>query len=122
MDWRYVQFAAVQGIPALLGLAATLPIFAYAATANRRLRASSASLASACFFVASCLVAGLPGVEASQLVWVLPLAGLVATLALIVPSILALRWRWLGLLHLVTLAAAAYLGFISSLAIGHDGT
>ena len=122
MDWRYVQFAAEQGIPALLGLTASLPIFAYAAKADRRLRASSSSLTCACFFVASCFLAGVPGVEAMRLAGLLPLAGFVATLVLVVPSILALRWRWLGFLHLVTLASAAYLGFVSILAISHDAT
>ena len=122
MDWGHVLFAAKQGIPGLLVLASMLPIFALAASAGRRLRASSASLSCLAAFPISCLLAGLPGIETSQVGGVIPLAGLAVTVVLLVPSVLALRWRWFGLLHLLTVAAAAYLWFIGALAISHDAT
>lgn len=120
MDWDNVLFSAEQGIPGLIALAAIFPAFALAATPNRKLKAPAAGLSAFFFFAASCFVEGIPGIESSQLASYFPLAGLVATLALVAPSVLALRWRWVGVLHLLTVTAAAYLWFVGSLAISHD--
>lgn len=122
MDWRHVLFAAEQGIPELIGLTVILPAFALAATPNGKLKASAASLSTFFAFTASCLLAGIPDIESSQLARYFPGAGLVVTVALVAPSVLALRWRWVGVLHLLTVAAAAYLWFVGSLAISHDAT
>jgi len=122
MDWRHVLFAAEQGIPGLIGLISILPVFALAATPNGKLKASAASLSAFLVFATSCLLAGIPGIESSQPARYFPVAGLVVTVALVAPSVLALRWRWVGVLHLLTVAAAAYLWFVGSLAISHDAT
>lgn len=122
MDLHHVLFAAEQGIPGLIGLTVILPAFVLSSTPNRKLKASAAGLSAFFFFAASCLVAGIPGIESSQLARYFPLAGLVVTVALVAPSVLALRWRWVGVLHLLTVAAAAYLWFAGSLAISHDAT
>lgn len=122
MDWPYVLFVAEQGIPGLIGLAVTLPVFALAATQNRKFKATAANFFALAAFVVTCLLAGIPGIESSWLAGLFQLAGLVVTVVLIVPSVLALRWRWVGALHLLTVAAAVYLCFIGGLAISHDAT
>lgn len=122
MDWHRVLFAAEQGIPGLVGLTVILPALILSATPNLKLKASAAGISSLLFFAASCLVAGIPDIESSQLAGYFPLAGLVVTIVLVGPSVLALRWRWVGVLHLLTVAAAAYLWFVGSLVISHDAT
>ncbi|RDZ26255.1 hypothetical protein DX914_18470 [Lysobacter silvisoli] len=122
MDWRFVLFVAGQGIPGLLGLLATFPVFVLAASPGRKLRAVSATLAALAVFFAACLLAGLPDVQTSRLAGAFPVVGSLAVLSLLVPSIRALKWRWFGLLHAVTLFASAYLCFIGALGISHDAT
>ena len=122
MDWRHVLFAVEQGTIGLLALTVSFPAFALAASPGRRLRASAPSLAATLVFFASCLMAGVSGIEASQIAEFLPLAGFGVAVVLVAPSTLALRWRWLGLLHLLTAAAVAYLWFVATLAISHDAT
>lgn len=109
-------------MPGLIGLLAVAPLFALSSAPDRKLWAASAPIAGLVVFAVACLLAGIPNVQSSQLARAFPLVGAVAVLALIAPSTLALRWRWLGLLHLLTLAASAYLWFIASLAISHDAT
>jgi len=122
MDWNFVFFVVEEGFVGLIALAATLPVFAFAATPKRKLWASSSTLVALLFFVTTCVLAGTPGIEVSRPAGYLPLAGLAATVVLIAPSTFSLRWRWFGLLHLLTVGAAAYLCFIGGLAISHDAT
>lgn len=122
MDWHHVLFAMEQGTPGLLALAATLPFFALNASPGRKLWASSPSLAALLVFFGSCLLAGVSGIETSQFAELLPMAGFIAALILVLPSTFSLRWRWIGLLHLLTAAAVGYLLFVATLAISHDAT
>ncbi|KMM74949.1 hypothetical protein ACP93_14205 [Xanthomonas sp. NCPPB 1128] len=71
-------------------------------------------------FAACCLAAGLPHVENWTLVDYLPLFSLLLTLALFVPSTWALRRRWLGIVHALSLAGALLSFFVASMAISHD--
>lgn len=122
MDWRHVLFAAEQGLVGLLAIVATLPVLVLASSPGRRALAASSSIAAIFVFFGSCLLAGLPNIEASQVAQLFPLSGFAAALLLVAPSIFALRWRWLGLLHLLTVAAVAYLWFVAMLVISHDAT
>ena len=122
MDWRHVVFATEQGTAGLLALAAMLPVFALTASPGRKLLASSSSLAAILVFFGSCLLAGVPGIETSQVAQLVPPAGFAVAIVLVAPSAFALRWRWLGLLHLLTAAAVAFLWFVATLAIGHVAT
>ena len=122
MDWRFTFFAAEQGVPGLVLLGISLAAVIFSATPNRTFVACSPGLAALLAFSASVVVAGLPGIEHSTAAEFIPIAGLLVTAALFLPSILALRNRWLGVLHLLTAVASLYLAFIASLAISHDVT
>ncbi len=122
MDWGHTFFAAEEGLLGLLALSVAIPVFGLTGSPGRKLVASSPNLMAIAAFVLSCLLAGAPGIEDSPWVDYFPLGGLLATVALLVPSIRALRHRWLAVLHLLTLAAALYLWFIGSLAISYDAT
>jgi hypothetical protein len=67
-------------------------------------------------------LAGVSGIENSQVAQLLPLGGFAIAVVLVVPSTFALRWRWLGLVHLLTAAATLYLWFVAALGISHDAT
>jgi hypothetical protein len=122
MDWPFALFAAKQGVPCLVLLGVSLLAVFLAATPNRKFAACSPGLVTLLAFCASSLLAGIPGIEHSTAAEYVPFVGLLITLALLVPSTLALRNRWLGVLHLLTTAAALYLAFIAGLAISHDAT
>ena len=122
MDWHFVLFTVRQGLPGAAALAMTLPVFAVCGNPGRRLLASSSTLAAMGAFVASAVVAGIPGVEAATWGAYVPMIGFGVALLLLVPSVRALRLRWFGVLHLVTMVASIYLAFIGSLAISHDAT
>jgi hypothetical protein len=122
MDWPFALFAADQGIPGLVLLGVALVAVFLAATPNRRFAACSPGLAALLTFCASSVIAGIPGIEHFTAAEYVPFVGLLVTLALLVPSTLALRNKWLGALHLLTAAAALYLAFIAGLVISHDAT
>ena len=119
MDWSFLEyliFLAKEGWLSLLLLAATTPALISAGLPNRKLIAGAPGIVAILVFVLSCYIASLSNTDAS-----IPFAGFLLTALLVIPSVLALRHRWLGLLHIITLLAALYLGVISSLAISGDG-
>lgn len=122
MDWGHVIFAAEEGLPGIAALAITLAVFGLSAAPGRTLLACSPSLAALLAFAVSCVVAGVPRIETSSLAGGIPVVGFLTTIALLAPSVIALRSRWVGLLHVLTVLAALYLGFIGLLAISHDAT
>jgi hypothetical protein len=122
MDWSFVLFAIEEGAPGLLVIAATLPVLALAAEPNRKLLASSAGLMGLATFTLASLLAGAQPGQSPALAQAVPLVGSAAALVLLVPSVLALKWRWLGVVHLFTLPALGYLFFIGSLVLSGDAT
>jgi hypothetical protein len=122
MDWPFTLFAAEQGVLGLVLLGATLLALIFAANPNRKFVACSPGLFALLAFCASIVLAGIPGIEHSTAAEYVPFVGLLITLALFVPSTLALRSRWLGVLHLLTAAATLYLAFVAGMAISHDAT
>jgi len=122
MDSSFALFAIGEGAPGLLVLAATLPVLALAAKPDRKLLASSASLAGLATFALASLLAGSQPGHPPELAQAVPLVGSAAALVLLVPSALALKRRWLGAMHLLTLVALGYLFLIGSLVLSGDAT
>ncbi|WP_131721644.1 hypothetical protein [Xanthomonas sp. NCPPB 1128] len=120
MDWRYSFFTAEQGLLGIFPLTVALIVLALAASPGRRVIACAPCLFALAGFAACCLAAGLPHVENWTLVDYLPLFSLLLTLALFVPSTWALRRRWLGIVHALSLAGALLSFFVASMAISHD--
>jgi hypothetical protein len=120
VDWsfpQYLAFLAEECWPGLLALAVTIPILILGGSPNRKLLAGAPGIIALLAFVLSSYIASLSTTDA-----VVPLAGLVLTALFVIPSVPALRHRWLGLLHILTLLAASYLWLICSLAIGGEAT
>src|SRR5690349_15247457 len=113
MDWPFVLFALEEGTSGLVLLGIALVAAFVAAAPSRKLVACSPGLAACFAFFASSLLAGVPNIEHATVAEYVPIVGLLATIALLVPSILALRNKWLGALHVLTVAAALYLVFIA---------
>lgn len=120
MDWRYSLFTAEQGLLGIALLSSALIPLLLAALPGRRVVACSPCLFALVTFAISCFVAGLPGVEHWSLVDYLPLLFLLLTVALFVPSTLALSRRWLGAVHVLSLLGALLSWFVASMAIAHD--
>ena len=122
MDWRQVLFALEEGIPGLVAIVLCIPVFAFCAASDRKLWAVSPLLVSLLVFGVASFLAGIPNIETSPIAGYFPLAGFLVAVGLVAPSVLALRWRWIGILHLITIVAVVYLWFVASLSISHDGT
>ncbi|WP_279361851.1 hypothetical protein [Xanthomonas sacchari] len=122
MDWRYSLFTVEQGLLGIFPLAVAFVLLALAASPGRRVIASAPCLFALAGFAACCLAAGLPHVENWTLVEYVPLFIPLLTSALFVPSTLALRRRWLGIVHVLSLAGALLSFFVASMALSHDGT
>lgn len=120
VDWRYSLFTAEQGLLGIAILSAALISLLLAASPGRRVVACSPCLFALVTFAISCLVAGLPSVEHWPLVDYLPLLFLLLTVALFVPSTLALRRRCLGVIHVLSLLGVLLSWFVASMAIAHD--
>jgi len=124
VEWSFVDylaFIAEEGWPSLAILGATGALFIAISLPNRQLLAGAPSITAIAVFLLSCYLATLSSSISKNLAYV-PIFGLLFTALLVIPSVLALRNKWFGLLHILTLVSAAYLSFICGLAISHDGT
>ena len=119
MDWGYATFAVEQALPSLLVLAVPIPLLVYFAEPRRKLLACSPNLFALIGFVLSCLMAAMP-VDDWHLFEGVPLAVLVVATVMLVPSILVLRRKWLGIVHLATMAGAVFSLFVASMALARD--
>jgi hypothetical protein len=109
-----------QGIPALVAVLIPVPALYSLSQPNRRLTAIAPGLVAAAVFVVTCIASGLIAGRSADLAGYLPLAAMAVVLLLLVPSTLALRYRWGGLLHLLTGAGTLFLWLVSTMAISHD--
>jgi hypothetical protein len=120
MEWNATTDALRDGALCMALIAATLPVFAWAAEPGKRFLAASPGVCVLVVFVASCVASAFG-------IWNEP-AGMVqavlflGALALIVPSFHALREHWFVLVHGLTLFATFWLWFIAAVWLGRDGT
>ena len=120
MDWSYAVMAIQQGSPGLIAIIVPLPLLLIASLHGRKLVSCLPGLVAILGFLVNCVVSGFTSQESSKYLDYLPTLWFLITAALIIPSVVALRRRWVGLLHLMTLAGALFLWFVSSMAIAHD--
>ncbi|WP_457098131.1 hypothetical protein [Lysobacter sp. P5_B9] len=116
---------AISGLEELaLGLALLLspvPLLLFGARQGRKLAASSPGLFGAGIYITAFLASPWTRPPVSDSVqWLHTLASAIPLL-LLVPSVLALRSKWLSVVHLVTLAGVLWSWFIGALFIVHDG-
>ena len=119
MQWGYAAFSIEQALPSLLVLAAPMPLLAPFAQPRRRLLACSPNIAALIGFAISCLAAAAPAKDLGPLE-LLPLVTLALTTILLVPSVLALKRKWWGVLHLATMAGAVFSLFVAGMSLARD--
>ena len=120
MDWSYATSWAIDGLLGIVALLFPIPFLFAASTSGRRLAAASPGLFGTVFFLAFLLVSGTTSPQSPNVLGYLPLLGLLVVVASILPSVRALRLKWAGLLHVLTLTGALYTSFVAALAITHD--
>ncbi|MFC7301089.1 hypothetical protein [Cognatiluteimonas weifangensis] len=107
-----------------LGLALLLlpvPFLLFGAHQGHKLLAGSPGLFAAVVYVTAFLASFWTRPPASDAIqWLHTLASAVPLL-LLVPSVLALRSKWLSVVHLLTLAGVIWSWFIGAMFIAHDG-
>ena len=120
MDTSYVFLSAEQAAPGLILVALPIAFLAYGAKPSRRLLACLPGLASLGVFLVACVLGGMNSHGVPDALEYAHFAAVVISALLVAPAIAALRNRWLGLLHVSTLAGTAYLFFVGAMAISHD--
>ena len=119
MYWGVMIDIGEAAWPAAVALSAALLVLLFAALPRRKLVAISPILVSASTFLISSFLSAWPTSRDTLTAGLVLISGVVGTLALIPPSVLQLRNRWFGVIHLLTLAATLYLTFIMLLAYSH---
>jgi hypothetical protein len=120
MDWSYAFSSIGEAWLGLAGLLLPTPVLAAAALRHRRLVAASPGLLGAAFFVALAVVSGATTISGTSLLGYLPLVALLCCVVLVPFSVMALRNKWLGLFHVLTIAGGLFAMFITAMAIAHD--
>jgi len=120
MDWRYALFILEQATPSLVILALPILAFCYFSAPERRLVACSPNLFALATFGICCALAANERISELDAVAYIPIACLVATVVLLVPSVLALRPKAAGVIHVATLVGAALTFFVCSMGIARD--
>lgn len=120
MNWSYALSSIGEAWLGLAGLLLPTPVLAVAASRHRRLVAASPGLLGAVLFIALAVVSGATTISGTSLLGYLPLFALLSCVALVPFSIRALRSKWLGLFHVLTIAGAFFAMFITAMAIAHD--
>jgi hypothetical protein len=116
-DWFKIGFALEQRAPGLLLLMAICLLLLLCAVPGKAMRACLPALVPLVCFFFFAFVGSAVEFETSRFITSLPLIGLVGTIVLLWPSITALRKRWVGVAHLMTVAASSYLWFAAAVAI-----
>lgn len=120
---RYVIGALEQGLVGLLLVLAPVPFLFFASrhqAAGKVLVAVSPGLTIAALFIAACLASHWTTQSTFWTPWTVYQILLVLAALLVIPATLALRWKWLGTLHIATLVGAVYLWFIAGAALSRD--
>jgi hypothetical protein len=120
VDSIYASEAIIAGLP---GVAASLmPLFplAHFARANRRLLACAPGIVSSVVFLFACVASGWTTHGAPTAIVYGYTILMVLAVALIAPSTLSLRNKWIGLVHLVTIPGMLFCWFVGGMAITHD--
>ena len=98
-----------------------VPFLLFGARQGRELIAGSPGLFGAVVYVTAFLASFWTRPPVSDAIqWLHTLASAVPLL-LLVPSVLALRRKWLSMVHLLTLAGALWSWFTGAMFIAHDG-
>jgi hypothetical protein len=97
------------------------PLLAWGAKEDRRLVAAAPGVLGFTLFTLAFAHLHLAAGEASDLAQSAYGIGAVAAALLLVPSALSLRNRWLGVLHLATLAGVLWSWFIGAMLLARDG-
>ena len=121
MDWRHAAFTAESSAIWLLAIVAVSALAAVLAKPGRRLVAASPAILAAPLVGACSYLSGIPDIQHANWSLLVPNLGFATVALLVVPSTLAQRSKWFGLLHVVTLAACALLWFICGVSISQDG-
>lgn len=98
-----------------------VPVLALGAREGRKLLAAAPGVVSFALFVLAFAQLHLARREASDLLQSAYGIGAVVAATLLLPSVLNLRSRWLGLVHLVTLAGVLWSWFIGAMLLARDG-
>jgi hypothetical protein len=120
MDWSYAAMAVQQGASGLVAIVLPIPFLALSSLQGRKIAACSPGIAAVGLFFITCIVSGLITLDSPEYLNYFPSVGLLIAAILFVPSVLALRRRWVGLLHMLTLAGALFVWFVGSMAVAHD--
>jgi len=120
MDWSYSLFVLGQGAIAFAALLVPVPFLAMAASKGRVVPAALPGLAGSICFLVFALLAACTSVDSPRFLGYLPLVGFVFTLSLLPASIRSLRRKWVGLLHLATVAGVLLSCFVAGMAVSHD--
>jgi hypothetical protein len=120
MNWSYVSFSISEGSLGLFALLVPVPFLMLATTRGRWLVAGAPGLVGAACFVVFAVASGLTTHASPGFFGFLPLAGLLLCLRFVLHSVGALRNKWVGLLHLFTVAGAIFTSFVAAVAITHD--
>src|SRR5687768_10539529 len=120
MDWPYTSFTIGQGVLGLLLLLFPVPFLSYSASQQRWLTAGSPGLVGTALFIAFSGMSGTTSHQSPKFIAYLPIAGLLLVVALIPASVRALRNKWIGLLHILTVAGALLTWLVAAMAISHD--
>lgn len=119
MSSSYGVDAFIQGMPGLALLALPILVGFLNGAAGRRLMACLPGIVGIVGFAAACAASPYTS-KNSTLVQYSFLALSCLALFAIAPAILALRNRWLGCFHLMTLVGLVFLYFVGGMAISHD--
>jgi hypothetical protein len=109
----------MQGMPGVGALLGPVPFLIFFSESRRRLVACTPALLALAIFFIGCVTSGF-STRAPDVVQYAYTAAMAFTALMVLPSLYALRNKWVALLHLFTFAGIAFLWFVGAMALAHD--